>query len=349
MTESSGPHRQQLLRGLSFDHLFAVRTVASAGSFREAAKILCLSQPAVSQRVHHIEHILGSPIFDRHSGIGVTLTDVGRAFLAFCDRAMGVLDELHADIAQDDGGDAETTLSITAPSDSIQYFIIRLLPLLRARFPHRQLRVTQAGSRSESLGMVKSGAADLGFYRVPADPQLSTVALMDEKLHLVAAPGHEILRIPVGERAGALGAYPFATYVASMRSRQLVERWALKAGARLRVDIESQSLDVMKQAAVSGSAITVLSGPAIGDELKEGRLAIVEIDGMPLVRATAIVVRPGDEQRPVIREFIELLVRVGRAASDDATPEVRWSHDSKVAGNAIPLPVPVGGVSAANR
>ncbi|MET7685152.1 substrate-binding domain-containing protein [Streptomyces sp. NPDC005423] len=185
----------------------------------------------------------------------------------------------------------------------------------------------------------------MGFYRVPADPQLSTVALMDEKLHLVAAPGHEILRIPVEERVRAIGVYPFATYIPSMRSRQLVERWSVKAGARLRVDIDSQSLDVMKQAAVSGSALTVLPGPAIGDELKDGRLVVVDIDGMPLVRATAIVVRPGDEQREVIRELIELLVRVGRAASDDATPEIRWSHDSKVAGGAMPLSASATGAS----
>lgn len=53
------------------------------------------------------------------------------------------------------------------------------------------------------------------------------------------------------------------------------------------MDIESQSLDVMKQAAVSGSAVTVLPGPAIGDELKDGRLAVVDIDGVPPVRAAA--------------------------------------------------------------
>ncbi|MCX5235256.1 substrate-binding domain-containing protein [Streptomyces prunicolor] len=100
-------------------------------------------------------------------------------------------------------------------------------------------------------------------------------------------------------------------------------------------------LDVMKQAAISGSAVTVLPGPAIGDELKDGRPAVVDIDGMPPVRAAAIVVRPRDEQRAVIREFIELLVRVGRAAPDDATPEIRWSHDSKVAGSTTPPAVPV--------
>ncbi|SEG72526.1 DNA-binding transcriptional regulator, LysR family [Actinacidiphila yanglinensis] len=340
MAENRSPHRQQLLRGLTFDQLFAVRTIASTGSFREASKILCLTQPAISQRVQHIEHILGSPIFDRHSGIGVTLTEAGRTFLAFCDRAMLDLDGLCADMAQSEDSDAETTLGITAPSDSIQYFIIRLLPLLRARFPDRQIRVTQSGSRGESLQMMRNGTADVAFYRVPLDPELSVVALMDEQLHLVAAPGHEILRIPVEERPGALGVYPFATYISSMRSRQLVERWSLKIGARLCVEIESQSLDVMKQAAVSGSALTVLPDTSIGEELKQGRLVIADIDGMPLVRATAIAVRPGDERRPAIQEFIDLLVRISRASTDKSMPGFRWATDTKVGGGAAPPAAP---------
>ncbi|BBA95535.1 putative LysR family regulatory protein [Actinacidiphila reveromycinica] len=336
MAERQNPHRQQMLRGLSFDQLFAVRTIASAGSFREASKILCLTQPAISQRVQHIEHILGSPIFDRHSGVGVSLTDVGRTFLDFCDRSLLDLDRLCSDMAQNEEPESESTLSITAPSDSIQYFIIRLLPVLRARFPHRQVRVTQSGSRGESMQMMRSGAADVAFYRVPLDPALSVVAIMDEKLHLVAAPGHEILRVPAEQRAAALGAYSFATYIPSMRSRHLVERWSLKIGARLRVDIESQGLDVMKQAAVSGSALTVLPSTSIGEELKDGRLVVVDVDGMPLVRATAIAVRPGDERRAAIQEFIDLLVRISRASTDPSMPGFRWASDAKVGGGAAP-------------
>jgi DNA-binding transcriptional LysR family regulator len=326
-TDVNPPHRQRLLRGLTFDQLFAVRTIASTGSFREASKILCLSQPAISQRVQHIEQILGSPIFDRHTGIGVTLTATGRLFLEFCDQAMVDLDALWNRLTAAEGAERQSALTVTAPSDSIQYFLIRLLPLLRSRFPHLQLRITQSGSRAETTQQISSGAADIAFYRMPLDPALGTVAVMNEKLHLVAAPGHPILDVPRSGRPAALAEYSFATYSASMRSRQLVERWALKAGAALRVDIESQSIDVMKQAVARGGALSVMPGTAIGEALKEGELTVVEIEGMPVTRATSIAVRPGNEQSASVREFVELLIRITRAADDATTPEIHWAVD----------------------
>lgn len=331
LTEPHAPGRQQLLRGLTFDQLFAVRTIAGTGSFRQASKILCLSQPAISQRVQHIEHILGAPIFDRHSGVGVTLTTTGRLFLEFCDRAIDDLDGLWNQlVSADTTAEKAGVLNVTAPSDSIQHFLIRLLPMLRARASRLKVRITQSGSRAETLQLMKSGAADLAFYRVPLDPGLRMVAMMDEKLHLVAAPDHEIHSVPTAERAEVLHRYPFATFAAGMRSRQLVERWALKAGARLSIDIESQSLDVMQQAVLSGEALSVMPGTAIGENLKTGRLALVDVDGMPVTRATAIAVLPGNEHSPAIRDFVDLLMQVGQATAGRAAPEIRRASDPSI-------------------
>ncbi|MFT4085470.1 MAG: LysR family transcriptional regulator [Nocardioides sp.] len=329
MSDPTPPHRQQLLRGLTFDQLFAVRMIASAGSFREASKILCLSQPAISQRVQHIEHILGTSIFERHSGIGVSLTPAGETFLRFCDRAMGELDGLLGDFSAT-AEEPERTLTISAPSDSIQHFLIRLLPLFRSQLAHRQIRVTQSGSRSETVSQITSGAADLAFYRMPMDTRLSSIALMSETLHLVAVPSHEIFSLAPHDRPAALGGYSFATFLPTMRSRQLIERWAVKVGARLEVEIESQSISVMQQAVLGGSVLSVLPSIAFEEHLRDGRLRIVDIEGMPLPRATAIGVAPGNEHSPVIRELIELLIKITRAKSNRAMPEIRWNSSPRV-------------------
>jgi DNA-binding transcriptional LysR family regulator len=93
------------------------------------------------------------------------------------------------------------------------------------------LRLTQSGSRAGTPQQISSGTADVAFYRIPLDAGLATVAVMNEKLHLVAGRA-----IPFSTCHGPIGRpplayYSFATYPASMRSRQLVERWAPKAGA----------------------------------------------------------------------------------------------------------------------
>lgn len=323
------PHTLQQLRSLTFDHLFAVRTIASTGSFREASKILCLSQPAVSQRVQFIEHALGAPIFERHSGVGVTLTDVGVTFLDFCVRTIEQLDDYSRELASALEPTDSSTITITAPSDSIQHFIIRLLPHFRAAFPHRQIRVTQSGSRTETLTQISDGTADLAFYRMPVDPALAVVAIMSERLHLVAAPSHEICGLKPHERIDALGAFSFATFLPTMRSRQLIERWAFRTGAQFQVDIESQSPSVMRQSVLSGSALSILPGTAIAEDLEAGRLRIVEMEGMPLERATALAVKPGNESSPTIRALVDVLVKFSMRAQDEGTPDIRWATETR--------------------
>jgi DNA-binding transcriptional LysR family regulator len=321
MSDITTPHRQQLL-GLSFDQLFTAKTIAASGSFREASKILCLTQPAISQRVQHIESVLGTAIFERHAGVGVTLTAAGRTFLEFCDRALRELDELAAGLSSAEDVDRGSTLAITAPSDSIQHFILRMLPVYRDRYPDRHVRLKQSGSRAETVRSMESGETDLAFYRMPSEPTLDTVAMMDERLFLVASPEHPILRIPTADRPLAMRRFSFATYSVDMRSRQLVERWALKAGIGLSIEFESKSLDVMREAAVHGS-LCVLPGASVTDAIRDGRLVTVDIDGMPLPRATAIAVRTGTEPSQAARDFLDVLVELGRAVHDDTMPEIR--------------------------
>lgn len=325
MAENYVPHRQQLLRGLTFDQLLMTRTIAESGSFREASRILCLTQPAVSQRVQHVEQVMGTPIFQRHAGVGVSLTDAGRTFMKFCDRAIGELDRLLDDLAVSEREGQDAGLTVAAPSDSIQYFMLQLLPLYKARFPGRHVHVVQSGSRSFSVEAMESGETDLTFYRVPVDPRLQTIALMNERLFLVASADHPILDVPIGDRAEALTRYEFATFASGMRSRQLVERWALKLGVRMDIGVESRSLEVMKEVTMQGTSLCVLPGSAIGQEVDDDRLAVVEIAGMPLPRATAIAIRRGAAQSPATRDFLTLVIEYCQERTGPLDPEVRWS------------------------
>ncbi|MED3496356.1 LysR family transcriptional regulator, partial [Bacillus thuringiensis] len=50
--------------------------VASTGSFTKAAKLMCISQPAVSSQIKKFEHEIGVPLF-KQQGRGVVLTDFG--------------------------------------------------------------------------------------------------------------------------------------------------------------------------------------------------------------------------------------------------------------------------------
>lgn len=64
-----------------FSQLEAFLTVVEAGSFAAAARLLGISQPAVSQTIARLEELYGGDLFERRRGTPVALTPIGRAIL----------------------------------------------------------------------------------------------------------------------------------------------------------------------------------------------------------------------------------------------------------------------------
>ena len=70
-------------------------TVAECGSFTESAKILGISQPAVSQNISALETAMGDSLFVR-SYASVSLTDAGRIVYDFAKRILSLYAHLDA-------------------------------------------------------------------------------------------------------------------------------------------------------------------------------------------------------------------------------------------------------------
>src|SRR5688572_6975605 len=65
---------------MELDQVETFLAIVRRGGFTRASSSLHLSQPAISRRIHLLEHELGAPLFERIPS-GVILTDAGRAFL----------------------------------------------------------------------------------------------------------------------------------------------------------------------------------------------------------------------------------------------------------------------------
>src|ERR1700744_6113674 len=80
----------RLGRRLRVRDLYILSAVVNAGSMAKAARQLTISQPAVSEAIANLEHLLGVPLLDRNPR-GVEPTIYGRAILR---RSATVFDEL---------------------------------------------------------------------------------------------------------------------------------------------------------------------------------------------------------------------------------------------------------------
>ena len=79
------------------------RAVAEEMSFRKAAEVLHLSQPAVSQQIRALEEEAGARLFDRAGGEGhgtqISLTEAGRVLLGYATKAAETMAEAQRALA----------------------------------------------------------------------------------------------------------------------------------------------------------------------------------------------------------------------------------------------------------
>jgi DNA-binding transcriptional LysR family regulator len=99
------------------------RAVAAEISFRKAAEVLHLSQPAVSQQVRLLEEEAGVLLFDRGSSDGhgsqIALTEAGRVLLRYATTAATMTDAQRALAALND--DVTGELRLGASTTVAQY------------------------------------------------------------------------------------------------------------------------------------------------------------------------------------------------------------------------------------
>ena len=177
---------------LTLRQLRAFSAVARVGSFTAAARVLNLSQSAVSMLVLQIEDELGLPLFDRTRN-GVRPTEAGLELLPIARR---MLDDLQlferstSDLRALRGG----VLRVVAPELLACTLIARELASFNARFPEIALRLVD-GTADDVVAAVRRGDAELGFGpERPIGDDVSRSFLRDVPIRLACAAHHPLAR-----------------------------------------------------------------------------------------------------------------------------------------------------------
>ena len=161
--------------------------VARRGTISRTAEATIVNQPTLTARLHALERELGVSLFIR-SRRGMRLTDAGRAFLPFAERA---LRELRAGKAAVDGSSSPASgrLVLAAAPAVSTYQLPDLLQRFAAQYPRVEIAV-RTGHSEDVLGMVLREDIDLGFMRAIAHRDIQTWPFKQEQLVLVVAPRH---------------------------------------------------------------------------------------------------------------------------------------------------------------
>jgi DNA-binding transcriptional LysR family regulator len=286
--------------------------VARQRSVSKAAERLFVTQPAVSMQIRQLEDAFGLPLIEP-MGRNIRLTNAGEAFLTYASAAMGQLKDLEALMAEHVGmkqGRIDLAVVSTA-----KYFIPMLLVRFGRQFPgiHIQLRID---NRENILGLMARNEADLVVMgRAPGTMDCEATAFATNPLAIVGPPDHALVRrknLPFS----ALGEHRFVVREQGSGTRAAMERLFAEHQTAMDVVMEMPSNETIKQAVMAGMGLSFLSMRTVRHELASGHIALVDIEGMPMVGNWYITHLSHKKLSPAARAFKDFLIEQGGPLMD---------------------------------
>ena len=175
--------------------LLTFRTVANEGSFSAAARVLFLTQPAVSQQVAALEREVGGRLLDRGPG-GLALTAAGRVALAHADAVAARLELADRQLTELAGAE-RCQLRLGAFPSALATLVPEAIARLQRIVPDAQVHVAE-GPTAALAERVASGRLHLGvgFHDAALPPPdhdgCVRTELLDEPFQVALAPGHRL-------------------------------------------------------------------------------------------------------------------------------------------------------------
>src|SRR3954452_23940307 len=169
--------------------LEALVQVVRRGSVTGAARALYVTQPALTARLNALERDVGTPLLVRRRG-GVRLTEAGRTFLPYAERALQAVADGRVVLTEQRRG-AAGYVSICASPIVSTYALPAILNRFSQTHPGVQVAV-RTGHSEEMIALVKRDEVAVGLLRAFNDPDVEQFTLYEDELVLVVHAGHEV-------------------------------------------------------------------------------------------------------------------------------------------------------------
>jgi DNA-binding transcriptional LysR family regulator len=171
------------------------RLIMQTRNLTEAARLLGVSQPAISQTLKELEGQLGLALFVRF-GSRISPTGEARVLLPEAERLLSQLATLHGRATELRDTGAGTLALASMPNVAACILPGAVTGLLQER-PRVQIRLNAYTIR-EVVRQIRQEGADLGFVYAPVDdPAVATEAVLRTRMVCVLPRAHRLADAPV--------------------------------------------------------------------------------------------------------------------------------------------------------
>ena len=251
--------------------------VAEVGSITQAAELLHLSQPAVSQQLSKLQSHFEIPLTEV-VGRKLYITEFGKEMAAAAKNLLIAAEEIeHRRLAYEGLLTGKLSISIVSTGKYVMpYFLadfIRMHPGVAL-----QMDVT---NKAQVIQTLEQNQVDFALVSIlPEHLDIERIPLLPNDLYLVGnaeAPtpeqpwqSQELVRLPLIFREPGSG------------TRLTMERFFSDHQLRIQPKMELATNEAVKQAVIAGLGYSIMPIIGLRDELENGSVKVVPVEGLPL-------------------------------------------------------------------
>lgn len=288
---------------ITFRQLKVFEAVAEELSYTAAARSLHLSQPAVFAQVKQLEEKLGLPVFET-VGRRIYLTEAGAELLGRSHLISAEMEGLTTAFNELRGVN-KGTLRFATSSTTIP-FVSQLLAEFFQKHPAISLKIDIA-TREGQLTHLENNDVEFVIMGRPPEQKYDVIAFLENPLVIVAPTHHPL----VGRRSIPLSEVVDSEFIVREQestTRLFTERLFQQHGLTLKTSIETASNDAISYSVAAGLGLGVLSLHMLKPLLETRQIAVLDIEGFPIIRHWHVVQRKGKKLTPTAREFVRFVV-----------------------------------------
>lgn len=283
--------------------IVAFTTVLEAGGFTKAARVLHLTQSALSHQIKTLETHLGVQVFAR-VGKRTILTQAGEVLLK---HATAVLRELTnarqslLELREPDRG----RLRISAAGYSCYLLLPRILQAFKTQYPRVELSVS-GDYTGEAVQHLLEGVLDVSILIMPPPVRGLTIEpLARDELFVILPTTH-----PWAKRRRIqwtdLSAQVLITYNKASQTHQLVVQRLAEAGATVPETMEVRLAEAVTEMVKVGLGVAVVPPWVVHNELQAGTLVARPLGRQGLKRWWAVAYMQGGHLPAYGQAFLQI-------------------------------------------
>jgi DNA-binding transcriptional LysR family regulator len=284
--------------------------VVELKSFSKAGEAVYLSQPTVSSHIKSLEGHFGCPLIDR-LGKEAVPTKAGELLYDYARRLIALRDETETALTEFQGK-IRGHLDIGGSTIPGEFILPRIIGTFSKDYPEVTISLI-IGDTEKIISDILLGEVEFGIVGAKTgDRRISQKKLIEDEMRLIIPSNH---RWEKKQRINLkmLAEEPFILRERGSGTLKSIQLSLSMAGARtedLKMIARMGSTKAVIQGIKSKAGVSILSTIAVKEELEQGTLKALDIEGLELKRSFYLTTHKHRTPSPLSKAFIKFLMKL---------------------------------------